>query len=73
MAEGKLFPKGAILDMICKMLLKANYFAAHKDKNLICMSSFYKRRDDTFMHVCRIPHNFSSIDVIQFFNAILFL
>ena len=59
-----------VLNLICKILLKINYFAVDKDKSLIC--SVFVEVEVAFSAVCTIPHkvikNIFKLCFTQFFN-----
>ena len=71
MAVKTSFPEGAILDMsdasYSRLLLPLI-----KLKSFICRS-FFKIRDDPFIHVCKISHNLFSIDFLwsSFYKSLL--
>ena len=57
----------------CEMHLKVKYFATDKGKSF--SYSFYRSRDEPFIHICKIPHIiyfqmiFLRSSLIQFFNV----
>ena len=58
-----------VLNLICKILLKINYFAADKDKSLICR--VFVEVEVAFsacMHMHKVIKNIFKLCFTQFFN-----
>ena len=58
-----------VLNLICKILLKINYFAVDKDKSLIC--SVFVEVEVAFsacMHMHKVIKNIFKLCFTQFFN-----